>query len=390
MTGIVRQVVGAGLFLLAGYIFVRFSYFRRWSVEHLRTDRFALHILAYSLVFFTLGVSLADPLPDWTLKGFEGWRNKPQDFGVTPVIANAIAFAMIGALADNTCVLVRMRAHLALLDAHEPRDKRRTPLAWLRRIRSRMRLAALFLFMYKSNDVALRTIFRAFAYQKLLVVTLKSQKVYVGQLSLPNLDPVHPLTSLKLVPVVSGYRDAATKKVVFTTSYKDMEQKIAQIQDESSGSAVVNDKFNPLRTNVWELFLSESSTARIDVEDFGVVLPWAEIESLTIFDPNIYNAFEDVDSSADNVSANVAPREAASASHEATSGDHQAASAHLLSSPEHILSAAGPTRQHSRTRRRRMRITTAPRHGARPRHRSAGQHSGTLTLTASPPWDVSL
>lgn len=207
---------------------------------------------------------------------------------------------------------------------------------------------------------------------------------------LPNLDPVHPLTSLKLVPVVSGYRDAATKKVVFTTSYKDMEQKIAQIQDESSGSAVVNDKFNPLRTDVWELFLSESSTARIDVEDFGVVLPWAEIESLTIFDPNIYNAFEDVDSSADNVSANVAPREAASASHEATSGDHQAASAHLLSSPEHILSAAGPTRQHSRTRRRRMRITTAPRHGARPRHRSAGQHSGTLTLTASPPWDVSL
>jgi hypothetical protein len=37
-----RSVFSASIALLAGYAFIRVSYYRRFSAEHLKTDRFAL------------------------------------------------------------------------------------------------------------------------------------------------------------------------------------------------------------------------------------------------------------------------------------------------------------------------------------------------------------
>ena len=69
------------------------------------------------------------------------------------------------------------------------------------------------------------------------MVTLKSHKVYVGK---PYLllwdDPTQVLTFIKILPIKSGYRD---------------------------------------------------------IEDLGIVIAWSEVESLTIYDDNLYKAFQE-------------------------------------------------------------------------------------------------
>jgi len=98
---------------------------------------------------------------------------------------------------------------------------------------------------------------------KSVLISVKSGKVYVGLVTY-NSSPAVSVESMKIFPVRSGYRDANTRTVEFTTDYSAVLDKV--LEDDSAVSGV-------------------------DLSDFEIVIPFREIESVTIFDPTLYGLF---------------------------------------------------------------------------------------------------
>jgi hypothetical protein len=274
-----RSIFSASIALLAGYTFIRVSYYRRFSAEHLKTDRFALHVLGWSFVFYVLGEVIAEFMIDWTPGWFETVQSGLWAAGVTAPVANAILLGFFLALFDNIRVRYLMRRD-ASISARSG--------FW-----EGIRIAAVARFVRKSNDSALRAIFRATILKKPLMVTLKSHKVYVGK---PYLllwdDPTQVLTFIKILPIKSGYRDPDTKKVSLPTRYNELSDRLVELEDGPSRKP--HDVADPLASDILGLTDSENEImAQVDIEDLGVVIAWSEVESLTIYDDNLYKAFQE-------------------------------------------------------------------------------------------------
>ena len=85
-------------------------------------------------------------------------------------------------------------------------------------------------------------------------ISLDNRKVYVGFIqAIPSLDPSRGF--VRILPVISGYRDDKTLTMVFTTDYTEM--------------------------------LSQASV----VDDFVIVLPISSIKTLNFFDPTTHERF---------------------------------------------------------------------------------------------------
>jgi hypothetical protein len=269
-----KQLFGAGFPLLSGYIFTRVSYYRRFKAEFMRTDHFAFYLLGYALAFYLAGAVAAGLMPDWTFPGFAGVREGLEHIGFNAPVANSIVVSIVWAWWCNARILWRVGPPPVPPDASSPRGK--------------FRMAALELFVRESSDANLRLLFRAAMLRKLIMVTLKSSKVYVGQPLIPDFEPSVRLASIRLLPLASGYRNEA-KRVIFTTHYDDIDERLADpdvVNDEP-----LRDRQDPLRVDMASLSVAGQSVP-VDVEDFGIVVPWSEVESATIFDANIYNAFQ--------------------------------------------------------------------------------------------------
>jgi hypothetical protein len=206
MEGTVAKVFGASIALLAGYAFLKVSYLRRFSTEHLRTDRYALHLLGVSLALYVLGDFAAAVIPEWTPEALVGVKNDAIRSGLTEPVVNSIIFGILFGLADNLIVRFEMRNDPAMLN--------NTDLSW----RRSMRLAAVAKFVCKCSDAKLRTLFRALMLCKRVMITMKSGKVYVGEPRWPDVDPAYQFASMKLVPFASGARDKDTKRLRLTTA----------------------------------------------------------------------------------------------------------------------------------------------------------------------------
>ena len=269
-----RFVFSASVSLLAGYTFMWLSYCRRFSSSGLRVDRFALHVLTYSFAFFVCGEALATIVPPWTPQRLANVARSLEAAGISPTVINAIVIAVLLALAENVRIRVSNRDvsipfRVGFFDA--------------------FRFAALAHFIHTSNDAALRVLFRACILRKPLMVSLRSHKVYVGR---PNLlpweDPTEILAFIKLMPLRSGFRDAVTKKVTFTTRYDHIASRLVQLKSESCEQPA-----DPLGRDVLGLVNDAGAiVAKVDMNDFDVVISWREVESLTIFDENLYEAFQ--------------------------------------------------------------------------------------------------
>jgi len=269
---------GISLALLAGYAYVHTSYFRRFSCEHLRTDRFALHLAAFSLMLYLAGALASELLPDWGFKLFKDLRNDASEVGIRVEMINALIFAVVYGFYEN----IKLGRRLG----RDPVIAPQMPSKW----RGRMRLAAQVRYVRKSTDATLRLMFRAVMLNKLIQVTLKSGKVYVGRLRWPDFDPAHPLTTINLIPFFSGYRDSTTKKLIVTTKYHDLFYDLEAIPDDEQGPPVA--ATNPLGSDIWLLKRDGGEPARVDIEDLGVVITLAEVTSLSLYDDAIYNWFQ--------------------------------------------------------------------------------------------------
>lgn len=279
MSDAARTLFSASISLLAGYSFLRMSYYRRFASESVRTDRFALLVLGYSFLFYVLGHVVAEFIPYWTPAFLEHVSSGLEAAGITTPVINAIFLGGLFAAFDNCRVRFLMRN-----DAYVSGS---THFEGLRK-------AAVARFVHKSRDAALRAIFRAMVLKKPLMVTLKSHKVYVGKpYILLSEDPTQALTFIKILPSKSGYRDPATKKVTLQTRYDELlTSRLVEYADSfPKKPPPISD---PLASDVLGLTNARGEVvADVDLADMGVVISWAEVEALTIYDENLYKAFQD-------------------------------------------------------------------------------------------------
>ena len=82
--------------------------------EHLRTDRFALHVLGYSFAFFILGDILAEFIPYGTPTKLQHVASALASAGITAPVINAIVLGIVWAAGDNFRVRYLMRNDTAM------------------------------------------------------------------------------------------------------------------------------------------------------------------------------------------------------------------------------------------------------------------------------------
>ncbi len=93
-------------------------------------------------------------------------------------------------------------------------------------------------------------------------LTLGHGKVYVGYVT-GSIEPGEKREMLRVLPLVSGYREGAEMKLKFTTWYISIYQQI-----------------------------NSQNLAHLRPELFEIVLPLSEVKSVNLFDINAYNAFQ--------------------------------------------------------------------------------------------------
>lgn len=98
-------------------------------------------------------------------------------------------------------------------------------------------------------------------------ITLSSGKVYIGFVT-SNFDPAFERRYIRLLPMLSGYRDAATKDLIISRDY----------------------------ARAYQRLIEEDNALLIEAADrFQVVIPIPEIASANLFDPDVYSVFRALD-----------------------------------------------------------------------------------------------
>lgn len=95
--------------------------------------------------------------------------------------------------------------------------------------------------------------------ENLLQVTLKNNKVYVGFVE--YIPPPKESNYLKIIPVISGYRNSETKRLTFTTDYYEA------------------------------ILLYQSEDSKHESFQMDITLKQDEILTANVFDYDVYNAF---------------------------------------------------------------------------------------------------
>jgi hypothetical protein len=93
-----------------------------------------------------------------------------------------------------------------------------------------------------------------------VLLTMQSGKVYVGQVNI-NFNPAYEVQSIKISPILSGYRDVNDQTVHFNIDYTHI---YGMIRD------------------------GHPDVANLDTEEIGTVIPLSEIRSVSIFNLHLY------------------------------------------------------------------------------------------------------
>lgn len=118
----------------------------------------------------------------------------------------------------------------------------------------------------KQQDAVLNLIIEAVQQQKLVKVSLKSRKVYIGIISDEQFERLD-LDNLTLIPFYSGHRDKDALQLVLDSDYLAVYEKYG-IYDEKT---------------------EEISTEKVSkLEDFRLVIRLNEVESISFFETDYY------------------------------------------------------------------------------------------------------
>ena len=105
-------------------------------------------------------------------------------------------------------------------------------------------------------------------------VTLNSRKVYVGNV-VEMVEPQNDRKTLRLLPLLSGYRDENDFSLVFTTEYTRIYEQVLKPAESAT-----------------------DGTPALQIEDFEIVVQLRDVVSINLFDFNTYLHFSEPDDAA--------------------------------------------------------------------------------------------
>jgi hypothetical protein len=117
--------------------------------------------------------------------------------------------------------------------------------------------------IYEKNDPLEVLLKESMRDGRAVLVTLQSGKVYVGQV-IANFNPAYDVESIKISPILSGYRRADDQSVAFNIDYTDLLTKVHNHDPDVSPR---------------------------DKEDLGIVITLDEVTSACIFSLPMYRKF---------------------------------------------------------------------------------------------------
>lgn len=116
----------------------------------------------------------------------------------------------------------------------------------------------------------------------LLLITLGSRKIYVGIVVCPRFEN-GKADYLQIIPMLSGYRDKDTLITHITTNYKKLYVESGLMTPEGRlldpPPQVAGEEVKP----------------RVVIQDFRTLICFDEIETISFFDSDTYNAFKDAE-----------------------------------------------------------------------------------------------
>lgn len=265
---LIQGLSGALFVGLSGFLYLHGSYYQRFqhasATQQVRTSL----SFAYGALFLILSSILFPELKgrlEILHKYFrDEWSVVSSVLKLHPVFFVAPILALIFAIIGNLYRLVR--------HSDEKYMKDRSHSVYSENLRMRMKLAAMADYAKITDDRMLATLWRAVISTKLIQITLKNRKIYIG-LPLASADPSLMVGGwFKIIPLVSGFRDKDTLSFIETTNYVALFETMANGNEASSGE------------------LQRVPTS-FDRNDLGILVPWGEITSLTIHDPALDEFF---------------------------------------------------------------------------------------------------
>ena len=200
---------------------------------------FVAGYMAYRL-FYEFYPNLVVGWADWVATPFEAYPDRTLN----------LAYAIVGSagLGGILAVVLGKLSYLANV------------LIWSRH---RYPVKELLKEVKKTRDNFTHTLLMAFANRELVMITLDSEKTYIGYPARYH-SPYSALPWLAIIPVASGYRQAATKELRLTTDY-----------------------FKTILPDVLEGLNRQDrsqSQLKMTLSDYAVQLRTEKINSLTLFD----------------------------------------------------------------------------------------------------------
>lgn len=265
---LIQGVGGALLIGLSGFLYLHASYFQRFQYASASAQTKASLSFAYGILFLIVAVLLIPllaksfPLASSAIK--EHWAKVASVMKLHPSFFVAPLLGILFGFLGN---VIRLVVHSDSIFLKERNHKLHTT-----KLLPRMKLAALSAYAAITDDRLVATLWRAVTLGKLVQITLKSRKVYIGPI-VASVDPSAIGNGwLKIIPILSGFRDKDSLYFVNTTDYLPL------FEDMASGNGAVFGEMQKIPSG-------------FDREDLGVLIPWAEVVSLTIHDPNLNDFF---------------------------------------------------------------------------------------------------
>ncbi len=148
----------------------------------------------------------------------------------------------------------------------------------------------------RAGDPLEITLFQHLETQKLLSITLRSGKVYVGRV-ITSINPARRVESVGLSLVRSGYRDEKTHKLTLNINYEathaSIQARIREIYAEVIDEVVLEFPDMDEADMMAEVYRRAARLGEISAlaHDFEVIIVVQEIVSVSSFNPELFEAY---------------------------------------------------------------------------------------------------
>ena len=152
----------------------------------------------------------------------------------------------------------------------------------------------------RAGDPLEITLFQHLESQKLLSVTLRSGKVYVGRV-ITSINPARRVESVGLSLVRSGYRDEATHKLTLNINYEAtharIQARIGEVYAQIVDDVVLESPNMDEAQMMAEVYgrAARSSEMSALAHDFDVIIMAQEIVTVSSFNPELFEAYFELD-----------------------------------------------------------------------------------------------